>query len=244
MTTEDQERRRTSRLAAYERLQAERPHLFANPPNSAYRILFERHEQDLMADQAAGWARDHDIPEEYADIGVIYEDPYHILIRDAVLFRSGRRGVYGRIVGAAKGVGAAVLPVLDDGRIALVHHFRHADRTWFWEIPRGFGESGISGIDSARRELEEELACQVRELVYLGSLSTDSGASAGVDEIYLGRIYSNTLTTTPSNGAIEEGIDDIKLVDVKTFRSMIAKGDIIDSYTLASYSLASVQNFL
>ena len=37
--------RRSQRLAAYDELRSERPHLFKNPPNAAYEILFEEEDQ-------------------------------------------------------------------------------------------------------------------------------------------------------------------------------------------------------
>ena len=52
---------------------------------------------------------------------------------------------------------AAVIPVLDDGRIVLVHQFRNSVDKHTWEIPAG----GLNGKDeptawAARREMQEE----------------------------------------------------------------------------------------
>ena len=64
------------------------------------------------------------------------------------------------------GAGVVILPV-KDGKILLMHNFRHATRSWQWEIPRGFGEPGVSAEDQARAEVSEEIHAQVSELVQI-----------------------------------------------------------------------------
>jgi len=236
--------RRTDRRAAYDRLRAERPHLFDNPPGAAYEILLDQSCQDAVADEAARAVRERGIPTEHADIGIVYEDPYILVVRDAVRFPAGNRGAYVRVVGARSGVGAAVLPVLSDGRLLLVHHFRHADRRWHWEIPRGFGEPGADGAATARREAEEELGCTVQTLVYLGAVNRNSGMDADRDEVFLATIDVAVFDAALSDAAAEEGIDEVRAVEPGPFRSMMISGDITDAYTLSAYALAIARQLL
>jgi len=86
--------RRSAKLARYEELRAQRPHLFHNPDGGAYEILFDRADQDHVSDEAAAALRERGRPEEYGDVGVAYEDPYLIVVRDAVRFPGGRRGAF------------------------------------------------------------------------------------------------------------------------------------------------------
>lgn len=176
----DTSERRAHRLAAYEKLLADRPHLFSNPDDAPFRILLDAKSQNDVADASAEMARAQGLPEEFGDIGVIYQDRYVTVVRDAVLFPSGVPGAYVRVCPSSDGVGAAILPVLSDGRIVLVRHFRHADRQWHWEVPRGFGEPGEQGDVTARREAEEELGCPARELIHLGAMEADTGMAAPV----------------------------------------------------------------
>jgi ADP-ribose pyrophosphatase len=238
--SEEQEKRRAARRAAYLELKAKRPELFDNPPNNPYEILFDRDDQDHVAEST----RALDVPEEYSDIGIVYQDPYVMLVRDAVRFRNGSRGGYIRACGAGDGTGAAVLPVLDDGRIVLLWHFRHSDRAWHWEIPRGFGEEGSGAAETARREVGEELGCEVQELTHLGAMNGNSGIFAGDDQIYLARLDGTTLATTPTPAAVLEGIDEVRPVDLGTFRTMIATGEITDGYTLTAYAFAVAKGLI
>jgi ADP-ribose pyrophosphatase len=225
--------RRSQRLSRYDELRSERPHLFVNPPGAAYEILFDRADQAAVADEAAAALRSNGRPEEYGDIGVVYEDPYVIVVRDAVRFRTGKRGAYIRFLGAETGTNAAVLPLLSDGRVLLIRHFRHHSRQWHWEIPRGFSEPGADGAATARQELWEEIGVRVEEVHLLGSLATD----AEPDEIYLAELAPESVAgpTLPA-GATEEGIDELRLVTVAELGRMIAGGEIVDGYVLAAYA--------
>lgn len=73
----------------------------------------------------------------------------------------------------------AVLPIVD-GKIGLLHIYRHAIQCHLWEIPRGFVELGESNRSSAFRELEEEtgLACADTDLEPLGIVAPEPGVLA------------------------------------------------------------------
>jgi ADP-ribose pyrophosphatase len=225
----DNDQRRSSRLDAYARLRTQRPRLFANPPDAAFEIVFDRARQDEVAD-------------EYGDVGVVYEDPYILLVRDAVAYRDGELGVYFRVVKAVPGAAAAVLPVLPDGRIVLVRHFRHSTRQWHWEIPRGHGRADHPGERTAARELDEELGATAGELILLGRLDTDSGLSVSGDELYLARL--DGVPPPPTADAVAEGIDEIRLVTVAELDEMVVTGELTDSFTLAAYLFARTRGLL
>lgn len=240
----DTSERRAHRLAAYEKLLADRPHLFSNPDDAPFRILLDAKSQNDVADASAEMARAQGLPEEFGDIGVIYQDRYVTVVRDAVLFPSGVPGAYVRVCPSSDGVGAAILPVLSDGRIVLVRHFRHADRQWHWEVPRGFGEPGEQGDVTARREAEEELGCPARELIHLGAMEADTGMAAARTELYLARLDEDEFRLTPSEGATTEGIGEVRAVGPEELEQMLLDGGITDSFTLAALAHARARRHL
>ncbi len=65
--------------------------------------------------------------------------------------------------------GVCVLPVIE-GRIGLLHYYRHAIEEALWEVPRGFIDSGETPSAAALRELEEETGykCASNDLIALG----------------------------------------------------------------------------
>jgi len=150
----------------YDTIRRKWPERFVNPPGAAYEILFES--SLVRAAEAEDEARmvARGLPTAWAKTGVVYEDPYIILVRDAVRRPDGSLGSYCRTLPASGAAGAAVLPMLD-GKIVLLCHFRHATRTQHLEIPRGFGEPGVSAADQARAELREEIQAEADSLVEL-----------------------------------------------------------------------------
>jgi ADP-ribose pyrophosphatase len=232
--------RRTARLARYDELRRERPELFANPDGAAYEIVVDRAGQQAVANASAAALEKAGRPPEYGDIGVVYEDPYVIAVRDAVRFRDGRLGPYIRFLGATPGANAAVLPMLADGRLLLVRHFRHGLRTWQWEIPRGFADPDEDGVAAARRELHEEIGVRVDAVELLGRFAAD----AGMDELYLARIRADGVPVAAPDGAVAEGIDEIRTVTAADLGTMIADGVVTDAYLLAAYAFAVARKLI
>lgn len=233
--------RRSARLGRYVQLQTERPHLFINPPGAAYEILFDRTDQDFVADTCAAALRERGQPEEYADIGVVYEDPYFIVVRDAVRFRDGSRGAYVRFMSANPGTNAAVLPLLPDGRVILVRHFRHGSRQWYWEIPRGFAKPDEDGAATARQELWEEIGVWVEDVHPLGWVSTD----ADPDAIYVAWLPAEAANRVAVTGAgTEEGIDELRLFTGQQLLQLINEGQVADMYLLSAYALATAKGLM
>ena len=143
---------------------------------------------------------------EASRVGVVAEDPYWIWIRDAVLFPSGTYGTYERLLWKSHlqdSGGVAVLPILPDGKILLNLNFRHATRSWEWEIPRGGAKRGEGIEDAGRREVAEETGWIVRDLKYLGSIACDSGCLGSIVPIYLGHLSHLESSETEDTEAIE-----------------------------------------
>jgi 8-oxo-dGTP pyrophosphatase MutT (NUDIX family) len=97
-----------------------------------------------------------------------------------------QKGKYVRIEVPNDPPGAVVLPVdQENERVLLVRQYRHPQRQWLIEAPRGFGIAGIDrdAAETGRRELEEETGAELRrtietqegDLVPLRRLYTDTG---------------------------------------------------------------------
>jgi ADP-ribose pyrophosphatase len=158
----------------YRSLLAARPALARNPkggitvvsgPSDTARI------EAVMAERFAAQG----LPREWARAGIFYEDPYIILLRDAVIFPDGKPGLYHRVIARHDDpTGVAVLGRYD-GKIVLVRHFRHPSRTWHLEIPRGAVGADEDPAHVAHLEISEEIGGTIRSLRRLGLLH---GASA------------------------------------------------------------------
>ncbi len=81
---------------------------------------------------------------------------------------------------------AAVVPMKDDGTVVLVRQYRHALRTFIYEIPAGKLGPGEDPRGCAARELEEEIGYRAGSLELLASVYTAPGFCDEVIHIYLG----------------------------------------------------------
>lgn len=97
---------------------------------------------------------------ELLEEGPIFQNAYVEVFNDRVRFparggAAGNEGTSFRWRWAAP-YGVVVLPRLPDGSLLLIEIFRHTERGWRLEAPRGFGASDQSPDQAARREVLEE----------------------------------------------------------------------------------------
>ena len=124
---------------------------------------------------------------------------------------------------------AAVLPVLDDGRIVMVTQYRNAVERFTLEIPAGGREPGEDLFEVAKRELEEETGFKSENLEYLMSVNTEIAFCDEVIEVYVARDLK------PSR----QNLDEDEFIDVSFWEldDLIAKiyaGEIKDCKTSAA----------
>jgi ADP-ribose pyrophosphatase len=69
----------------------------------------------------------------------------------------------------------AVVPLFDDGSVALLHQFRYAVGGEIWEIPAGTLHRDEPFLECARRELEEEIGYRAGRWTPLARFYTSPG---------------------------------------------------------------------
>jgi ADP-ribose pyrophosphatase len=221
-------------LARYFELVRSRPALYANPPGDVYEILLDRDRiAHAQAEALRRWQRDG-LPSRDTRVGVLADDPYLLVTRDAVRFPDGAYGLYNRLMVPG---GAAILPMLGD-RIVLLHRFRHGTRQWHLEAPRGAYSGVGTHEDEARREVEEEIGGRVLELTALGDLHSTSGIFDEAHQLYLARIAG---TGVPEK---HEAIVELATLTVAEFERAIADNRITDGPTLALFLRARLRGRL
>lgn len=174
------------------------------------------------------------------EIGVMYQDKYIILLRDAVRFPNGKDGSYIRVLPADSESPVVVLPVVN-GKILLMSHFRHSIRTVAWEIPRGFGDRGISANENAKKELEEETGFKDADMKFLGWVTPDTGVMSSRVAVYLAEIIDNKEA---ENKDKNEVILNYRHVTKDELKKMIINGEIEDGFTLSALALALLHDII
>jgi ADP-ribose pyrophosphatase len=225
--------------ARYHALRREQPQWFANHPGG-FEILFADDEMD-RAEEAA-WHRIQDahargeittpVDKRWVMIGVIAEDSWGVVLRDAVRTPDGKLRVYRREMPAPdRSPGVVALTILED-KVVLLNHYRHALRRFSWELPRGFAERGESYEMTVRRQLKEEIQSPVRELSSLGFVDPDGGKLGDSVHICTARIDEI------GNPERSEAIERYELINVDELFRRVRANEITDALTLAAIGKA------
>jgi ADP-ribose pyrophosphatase len=177
-------------------------------------------------------------PEEWARVGILYEDPYIVLLRDAVTFPDGSPGIHHRVLRrSGEPAGVAMMPILD-GKLVLVRHYRHPTRSWHWEFPRGAIEPGQTPMAAARCELLEEISAVVQSIEPIGIIH---GASALMG---MSVVMFAAYVTSIGRTALQDGIAATEIVSVRAFETMVKDGEVTDSFTLGCFLNARLRGLL
>lgn len=169
--------------------------------------------------------------------GIVFEDDYILVVRDAVRFPSGREGTYLRIFERPDltGSSGSVCIPIRDGSIFLVKVYRHATRSWELEFPRGSRSTGEDPRVTAKREVEEEIGLKVIRATRLGEICANSGLLAGIADVFLVQLGPGA-PVPDSEG--NEAIREVVVMPVSELKRIIFHGGVRDGYTLAALMLA------
>jgi ADP-ribose pyrophosphatase len=129
---------------------------------------------------------------------------------------------------------SAVVPVLEDGQVVLIHQFRYAAGDFIYEIPAGKLDPGENPIDCARRELAEETGYQARSLSPLLSFLTTPGFCDEEIHIFLARELSAGKQDLEMNEVLE-----VRHFPISRALEMIREGTIKDGKTIIGLYAAS-----
>lgn len=135
------------------------------------------------------------------------------------------------------GVIALIIRETDTGgRVAMVAQWRYAQGRQPWELPRGFGEiEDTDPLESAVREVAEEAGLTVESATPIGEIVTDSSVIAGRVSVFLIRSSGQETENT-------EETDGFYWIDIKELASACRRGEVVDSFTVATLGLAACRD--
>lgn len=125
---------------------------------------------------------------------------------------------------------AAVVAVLEDGRLLLVRQYRNALNRFTLEIPAGARDSVTEPTsECAARELEEETGYRCDNLEFLISLKTTVAFCNELVDVYVAR------SLIPSKQKLDEGEEiELEAHTLEDLCEKIYKGEIQDGKTVAA----------
>lgn len=131
----------------------------------------------------------------------------------------------------------SVVPVQDDGEtVLMVRQYRTAVDAELLEIPAGRRDApGEPPVDTAARELAEEVGVQAERFELLTDMFMAPGLIDERQEVYLATGLS---PTPPSAHSIEEAHLTVEEVHLSDLAQLVASGTIVDAKSILGLYLA------
>lgn len=135
---------------------------------------------------------------------------------------------------------AAVLAILDDGRVPLVRQYRPAIERRSLELPSGLVEPGEDPAATVRRELLEETGCEATGVEPLGCFDLDSGRMQTVEWAYFA---PDARVVAPGPSGEEEDIE-VVFVQPEELLELVVAGEFRMAGHLAVIAAALLRGVL
>ena len=132
------------------------------------------------------------------------------------------------------GGSAVIVPVFDDGTVALVRQYRHPTVRYLLEVPAGTLADGERPDAGAARELEEELGLIAGRMEKLSEFFVSPGFCEEKMWIYLA-----TELVQGKQQLEDDEILDVVRLPVREALEMITSGEIQDAKTIIGLMLAA-----
>jgi ADP-ribose pyrophosphatase len=129
---------------------------------------------------------------------------------------------------------AVIIPVFDDGTIALVRQYRHPTGRFLLEAPAGTLRPGEAPEAGAKRELEEELGVVSTRLEKLSEFFVSPGFCEEKMWVYL----ATELTATQQQLDDDEVLEVVRIPFSQAL-GMITTGELEDAKTIIGVMLAA-----
>ena len=157
----------------------------------------------------------------------VYESKWITVRHHDVIAPTGNEGVYGAV--HFKNLAIGVLPIDEDGYTYLVGQERFCFNAYSWELPEGGGERDVDPLETASRELAEEV--NLKAGAYTPLFENVAFSNSVSDEI--GSAYIATDLSPCPGEPDDTEVLAVKRLPVKDVFDMLGRGEITDMFTFA-----------
>jgi ADP-ribose pyrophosphatase len=162
-----------------------------------------------------------------------YSNNWIDVFHDEVINPNGGKGIYGVV--HFKNLAIGIIPIDENGYTWLVGQHRYPQNKFSWEIPEGGGPLGIDPLQSAKRELQEEVGLVASEWQVILNMDLSNSVSDEEAIIYLAK----GLTEVEKQPEETEELH-LKHLPFMEAYEMVLRGKITDSISVAAILKARI----
>lgn len=157
----------------------------------------------------------------------IYDSPWVSLTKHDVLNPNGNPGTYSVV--HFKNLAIGILALDKDLNTWIVGQYRYPLKQYSWEIPEGGGQLDVPPLDSAKRELLEEVGITAQKWTKIQEMHLSNSATDEFCILYLAQELSFGASEPEDTEQLE-----VKKLHFDELYAMVTKGEITDSLTVAA----------
>jgi len=123
---------------------------------------------------------------------------------------------------------AVIVPVFEDGTVALVRQYRHAAGKYLLEVPAGSLDVGEDPLTGAQRELEEEIGYRAGNVEKIAEFYVSPGFLTEKMFVYLATELTETSQNLEEDELIEierltfeQALDKIRSVEIEDAKTIV-----------------------
>jgi len=169
----------------------------------------------------------HPNPWKTLNSEMVYESHWISITKHDVINPSGNPGLYSTV--HFKNFAIGILPLDEDYNTWLVGQFRYPINDYTWEIPEGGGNLKVPPLESAKRELLEEVGIVATKWTKIQELHLSNSATDEFAILYV----AQGLTFQESQPEEDEKLE-VKKIPFKKLYEMVVTGEITDSLTVVT----------
>lgn len=151
-------------------------------------------------------------------------------VEDEVELPNGKQITYQYI----KSPGSVTIVALNDaGQLIVVHEYRYLLNDDSLELPAGMIDEGMTPLETAHKELAEEVGLKAKTMECVGKAIVATGSVQGMAYVFLAG------GLTPTEQALEETEQiEVFTMSPEAFDRAVAEGKVMASHVLIAWALA------
>jgi len=157
----------------------------------------------------------------------VYENPWLQIQHHEVINPSGNEGIYGVV--HFKNLAIGIIPLDENGNTWIVGQYRYPLKEYSWELPEGGGDMKDAPVESAKRELKEEVGITADKWIELMEIHTSNSVTDEHAIVFI----AQDLTFGETEHEDTEDIT-IRQLHFSELVEMVMNGEITDSITIAA----------